>query len=408
MVAFSETAAAADPPAPPRAGLVVGNANYPVLPPLPRCAASARAVATALRVAGFAVGEAPDASNAEIGARVAALRAQLHPAAQSASAIQGTPPAGPQGAAVLYVCGYARALGDRSFLLPTDAHIEQPTDLLAQGLLLQSIGEVPAAVRASRSLVLLDLAAAPGEGSLRGLDAVAGTAGPAAGVVTAVTPTSATGSAADAGPTALANAAAAVLSRSRFDPAAAVIAIRDTLGPAAAGVVIGTPTTVAEANGASEPASSPPQTPAAAPTPATGATTRAASADAKPADATPADANPSHGGPADASASHGGPAVPAGSPAPGSPPGASGRATAAGFTGSAAPPPSPPPTPGSVDGRRRIQAALLRIGYYPGPVDGEFGPDTRAAIRRLQHELGDPLSGELTPAEVVQLLARAG
>jgi peptidoglycan hydrolase-like protein with peptidoglycan-binding domain len=58
-------------------------------------------------------------------------------------------------------------------------------------------------------------------------------------------------------------------------------------------------------------------------------------------------------------------------------------------------------------GRRSVQTDLQRLGYYAGSVDGIFGPDSRAAIRRLQHELGDSLTGRLTPAEIMQLQARA-
>ena len=47
--------------------------------------------------------------------------------------------------------------------------------------------------------------------------------------------------------------------------------------------------------------------------------------------------------------------------------------------------------------RRLVQRALGKLGYYDGQVDGVFGPDTRAAIRRYQHELGAPMTGRLTP-----------
>ena len=51
--------------------------------------------------------------------------------------------------------------------------------------------------------------------------------------------------------------------------------------------------------------------------------------------------------------------------------------------------------------------ALLALGYYPGPVDGAFGPDTRAAIRRFQHEIQVEMTGRLTSGQAQQLLARA-
>ncbi len=37
--------------------------------------------------------------------------------------------------------------------------------------------------------------------------------------------------------------------------------------------------------------------------------------------------------------------------------------------------------------RRKVQTALARLGYYAIQVDGIFGPETRAAIRRYQHEI---------------------
>jgi peptidoglycan hydrolase-like protein with peptidoglycan-binding domain len=54
-----------------------------------------------------------------------------------------------------------------------------------------------------------------------------------------------------------------------------------------------------------------------------------------------------------------------------------------------------------------IQSDLRRLGYYAGPVDGIFGPDSQAAMRRLQHELGVPLTGNLTPGQITQLQARS-
>ena len=55
--------------------------------------------------------------------------------------------------------------------------------------------------------------------------------------------------------------------------------------------------------------------------------------------------------------------------------------------------------------RRRIQDALMHLGYYDGDIDGTFGPDTRAAIRRFQHEIGADMVGRITPAQSARLLA---
>jgi type IV secretory pathway VirB10-like protein len=90
-----------------------------------------------------------------------------------------------------------------------------------------------------------------------------------------------------------------------------------------------------------------------------------------------------------------------------------------------APPPSPPVAPVAVAppeplpaaltaydemqmtdaDRRTTQTVLSRLGYYPGPIDGIFGPDTRAAIRRLQYELHAPMTGQLTGEQVRRLMA---
>jgi peptidoglycan hydrolase-like protein with peptidoglycan-binding domain len=57
--------------------------------------------------------------------------------------------------------------------------------------------------------------------------------------------------------------------------------------------------------------------------------------------------------------------------------------------------------------RRRVQSALVRLGYYDGKIDGVFGPDSRAAIRRYQHEIGAAMTGKLT-AEQATRLANGG
>jgi peptidoglycan hydrolase-like protein with peptidoglycan-binding domain len=55
--------------------------------------------------------------------------------------------------------------------------------------------------------------------------------------------------------------------------------------------------------------------------------------------------------------------------------------------------------------RRRVQAALAVLGYYGGRVDGQFGPETRAAIRRFQHEIGADMTGRLTAEQAGRLVA---
>jgi len=55
--------------------------------------------------------------------------------------------------------------------------------------------------------------------------------------------------------------------------------------------------------------------------------------------------------------------------------------------------------------RRRVQTALAHLGYYDGEVDGVFGPETRAAIRRYQHELSTEMTGHLTAAQASRLVS---
>jgi hydrogenase-4 component B len=62
----------------------------------------------------------------------------------------------------------------------------------------------------------------------------------------------------------------------------------------------------------------------------------------------------------------------------------------------------------SAPDRRKVQAALQRLGYDPGPVDGVFGPLTRAAIRRFQQDRGDQATGSLTGEQASRLIATPG
>jgi Putative peptidoglycan binding domain len=43
----------------------------------------------------------------------------------------------------------------------------------------------------------------------------------------------------------------------------------------------------------------------------------------------------------------------------------------------------------------RAQTRLARLGYYPGPIDGDFGPITSRAIRSYQADYGLPITGRL-------------
>ena len=54
-------------------------------------------------------------------------------------------------------------------------------------------------------------------------------------------------------------------------------------------------------------------------------------------------------------------------------------------------------------GRRRIQEGLTRAGFSPGPVDGVFGPATRAALRGWQRSRGATATGYLDAAGATAL-----
>src|SRR4029077_12470232 len=91
------------------------------------------------------------------------------------------------------------------------------------------------------------------------------------------------------------------------------------------------------------------------------------------------------------------------------------------------PPPAPPPEPAilvppaappswatmadedqmSEQDRRRVQALFATMGYYSGRIDGTFGPETRAAIRRYQFEIKADLTGHLNAEQATRLVNSA-
>jgi peptidoglycan hydrolase-like protein with peptidoglycan-binding domain len=51
-----------------------------------------------------------------------------------------------------------------------------------------------------------------------------------------------------------------------------------------------------------------------------------------------------------------------------------------------------------------FQEALSGLGYYKGPVDGIFGPETRTAIRHFQRDIKASATGHLTADEANRLV----
>ncbi|MDR3506900.1 MAG: lytic murein transglycosylase [Caulobacteraceae bacterium] len=70
--------------------------------------------------------------------------------------------------------------------------------------------------------------------------------------------------------------------------------------------------------------------------------------------------------------------------------------------------PWPAETPLSLADRNAAQAALARLGYDPGGVDGMVGAKTRSALRQWQKARGLPADGYLSPRVAQRLVAEAG
>ncbi len=320
--------------------LVIGNGTYTSLPAIPGCLLSAHAVAAALRGAGFDVVESEDATS---GATDAALaEAGRHLAAA------------PGATAFVYVCAYATSFNDRPFVLPISANIARPTDVLTQGVLARSLIEMLTRGGARSAVVALDVVPAPGAPATLGLGAaVQGDLPDGLGsiAVSQVQPQNV--------PTPLAASLVANLK-------AATVQIGPLLAAAQQQLAANQALTIAAIH---VPAGQ---------TYLVGAPAPAAPAPVAPA---PAPVAPAPAAPAPAPTAQAAPTAPA-------------AAIAA----------LPDESQMTAADRRRVQTALARLGYYDGQVDGVFGPDTRAAIRRYQHELHLEMTGRLTAEQATGLV----
>ena len=244
--------------------------------------------------------------------------------------------------AVLYLCGYASSDAGRTFLLPVEASLARPGDAVTEGLLARSLLEFPVRAGAPASLVVLDTTAWPKPVPPPDWPALRATAMPAGHAAAA-----ATGSGPTTGPTPLATALVEALAAPAPDAARIAQALPATLVLTGPGPAPLNPPPPAARPPAAVPAGAPAANPAPAPAPA---------------------------------------------PAP-------------------VPPPPPASTPTIPDEpattaaqRTAVQTALAALGYYDGAIDGVYGPDTRAAMRRYQHELGQAMTGRLTSAEATRLV----
>lgn len=70
---------------------------------------------------------------------------------------------------------------------------------------------------------------------------------------------------------------------------------------------------------------------------------------------------------------------------------------------SAAPSPAAAAEPLSPDVVRTIQGRLRQLGFYPGQIDGIWGPAMQSSIERFQQGRGLQATGQLNPATVTAL-----
>lgn len=247
--------------------------------------------------------------------------------------------AAPGAAAFVYSCGYATAFNDRPFMLPISAKITRPADVLTQGVLAKSLVDVLSRGGAGASVVAMDVVPMPEAPAALHFDALAQASLPDGLGLIAASQAKPP----DA-PTPLATALIANLKGPEVQVASLFAAVQQQIGANKAVTLAAQrpPVTPGYLAGAPQPPPPPPP-----------------------------------------------PAAPAATSTPIAPPPAAAAIPADELMTEA--------------DRRRVQIALARLGYYDGRIDGVFGPDSRAAIRRYQHELGADMTGRLTAEQASRL-----
>jgi putative peptidoglycan binding protein/caspase domain-containing protein len=307
--------------------LIIGNATYATLPPLPACLQSSHAVAAAAHGAGFDVVEREDASSGAMDGAIDEFVTKLANA--------------PDATTLIYVCSYGTAYNNRAFFLPVSANITRPADVLTQGVLAKSVLNALVRGKAGTTMVVIDALLAPTAGAPTaiGLNPEVQNLPDRTALIVA----SQIGQA--QAPTVLAASLASQLKNPALQTAPLLATLQQDLAmraltvdalhvPDASGYLTGTPPSNAPpAPNSLAAVAPPPLTPLAI--------------------TVPADEQMSDGD------------------------------------------------------RRLVQQILGKLGYYDGQVDGVFGPDTRAAIRRYQHELGVSMTGRLTAEQATKLVSNS-
>ena len=258
--------------------------------------------------------------------------------------------ASPSALVAMYYCGYAMEFNGRSFLLPTSASLARDYDVLTQGIISKSLLDSLVRAKDSGGFVLLDVLRAPnapGSGVARLVEHATPSTYAVIGVSNDVTP---------GGPT--------VASLALRDQ---VAEIEPNLDKFTSGMRSQLSKNVSVTAQFLPAIAHPPPPPAAVPAPP-----------AKPAAEAPAVPPP----------------APPAQPAIATPPAA----------------PAPPrqvmadEEQMSEQDRRLVQVKLATLGYYVGRLDANFGPETRAAIRRYQFEIKAEMTGRLTAEQATKLV----
>ena len=255
----------------------------------------------------------------------------------------------PDAAAVVYVCGGLSSLNARPFLLPVSARLERPSDVLTQGVLARTVLNAMVAGHVQVGLIALDgfvspTAASP-DADVKTLTDAATTAG--IGMAISLPK-----------PTDSATPLSAALIAELAGPQVKLAAVLDGLHTRITNdVLVGLTMPAPSGFLAGEP---PPPPPVAAPPP---------------------------------------PVAAAPTPEPVAP-----VAPAAPVAQAAPAPMMPAEAAMTPFDRRRVQLALTALGYYSGVSDGVFGPNTRAAIRRFQFEIGAEMTGVITAEQATRLV----
>jgi hypothetical protein len=353
--------------------LVIGEASYVGLPPLAGCALSAHAMAAALRRLGFSVDEQDDASSGALYGGIDGLAQRMT--------------AAPTAPTFVYLCGYTTGYNDRPFLLPVDANVTRPSDVLSQGVLLKSLLNAVVNAKPATAVLAVDAVRLPKATTPLTLDALEKPALP---------PTLGYIAVADAAPGNLPMPlAATMVPLMNASPLQGAVLLTET-GQQLSGLKDADVAALSLPNAGLYLAGAPPAV-AAAPPPATSPAPPPATSPAPPSAAVAA--SPPAATPAPPSAAIAA-SPPAATPAP---PPVAARAPLSLPDSSA--PSLPDESAMTDDQRHRVQRALSQLGYYDGRPDGIFGPDTRAAIRRWQYEEHQPMTGHLTGAEASRLAA---